>query len=273
IPPLRRNRAWHLSAALGPQAPGGAALGVDALSLEAAEPGRPPLLEGLRFELGAGEILGLAGLLGSGRTELLSSLFGVFGKRVHGSITIAGSSTRIRDIRHAMELGLALIPEDRARLGLVPDRDLRDNFFLASSRQRLGVLRGAEERGVFERQATELRLKHADWRQGVLELSGGNQQKVLLGRWIQCEPRILLLDEPTRGIDVGARDEIYRWIERLAREGKAILIATSELPELCRLADRILVLRQGRLVREVASADTSQAELLGWMAGAGRDAG
>jgi ABC-type sugar transport system ATPase subunit len=207
------------------------------------------LLDDVSFSVRAGEVLGIGGLIGAGRTELLMTLFGASPGRRSGTVAVAGVPVTIRSPAEAMAHGLALLGEDRARLGLFAAHSSAENIVLAALR---GISRGritspARERDVAVRTIRELRIRPPapDIRAG--NLSGGNQQKVLLGRWLLTGPRVLLLDEPTRGVDVGAREEIYGEIDRLARTGLAIVIVSSDLPELIGLSDRVLVLRGGRV--------------------------
>jgi ribose transport system ATP-binding protein len=195
-----------------------------------------------------GEIVGLAGLAGAGRTRLLESLFGA--RKPLAGIRIGGKPVEIRKPLDAIRRGLALIPDDRKGKGLIPGAPVRDNIALAANRQRF-FLRGAEETSAAGRFASELRIKLAGLDQPALRLSGGNQQKVVLAKWLNAGARVFLLDEPTRGIDVHSKAEIYELVRRLAREGAAILVASSEVEELLGLADRILVMHRGRITGEL----------------------
>jgi D-xylose transport system ATP-binding protein len=218
-------------------------------------PGRR-VVDGVSFDLRAGEVLGVGGLMGAGRTALLASLFGAARSPVQGTIQIAGDPPRapFRQPREAIAAGLALVGEDRKRYGLFPRASVLDNLTLAAlpafRRRGLLGLRGLLDdggrRAAASGQAAALRLKAASLEALAEQLSGGNQQKVILGRWLLRRPRVLLLDEPTRGIDVGARSEIYELIGRLVAGGMGIVLVSSELPELLGLAHRVLVLSQGR---------------------------
>jgi D-xylose transport system ATP-binding protein len=210
---------------------------------------RRRLLDEVSFSVRAGEVLGIGGLIGAGRTELLMTLFGAAPGRRSGTVAVAGVPVTIRSPSAAMTHGLALLGEDRARLGLFPAQSSAENIVLAALR---GISRGritspARERDVAVRTIRELGIRPPAPETRAGDLSGGNQQKVLLGRWLLTGPRVLLLDEPTRGVDVGAREEIYGEIDRLARTGLAIVIVSSDLPELMGLSDRVLVLRGGRV--------------------------
>jgi D-xylose transport system ATP-binding protein len=217
-----------------------------------ARPATRLLVDDVGFAVRAGEVLGIGGLIGAGRTELLLALFGASPGRRTGTILIAGATVAIRSPADAMAHGLALLGEDRARLGLFPDQPVTHNLTLAALRRlsSRGVTSTTRERHAAERSVRELRINPPDPEVRAGTLSGGNQQKVLLGRWLLTDPRVLLLDEPTRGVDVGAREEIYAHIDRLARRGLAIVVVSSDLPELVGLSDRVLVLREGRIAAE-----------------------
>jgi len=218
-------------------------------------PGRR-VVDGVSFDVRAGEVLGIAGLMGAGRTALLASLFGAARSPVQGTIQVAGGAPRrpFRNPREAIAAGLALVGEDRKRYGLFARGSVLDNMTLASLRVfrrrgllgLLGLLDARARRTAASGQATALRLKSAGLDVPVGQLSGGNQQKVILGRWLLRRPRVLLLDEPTRGIDVGAKSEIYDLIGRLVAGGLGVVLVSSELPELLGLLHRVLVLNQGR---------------------------
>jgi ABC-type sugar transport system ATPase subunit len=188
-------------------------------------------------------------LIGACRTELLLALFGAAPGRRSGTIAVAGATITIGSPADAMAAGVALLGEDRARLGLFPAQSVRENVTLAALQRLSGgrLTSSRREREVTDRTMRELRISPPDADRRAGTLSGGNQQKVLLGRWLLTNPRVLLLDEPTRGVDIGAREEIYAEIDRLAREGLAIVMVSSDLPELIGLSDRVLVLREGRV--------------------------
>jgi ribose transport system ATP-binding protein len=210
----------------------------------------------LNFSLRAGEIVGLAGLVGAGRSELLTTLFGVT-PAVAGSMRVGPLRRPPQTARDAIAAGIMLAPEDRRRTGLVLPMSVRRNLSLASLRrdQRQGILRGflndSAENRVAASMVELMRIKTSNDRQAVRYLSGGNQQKVVLGKWLCLEPKLLLLDEPTRGIDVGAKEEIYKLMDQLAGRGVAILFASSELEEILSLSDRALVMHEGRLAGEL----------------------
>jgi ABC-type sugar transport system ATPase subunit len=204
------------------------------------------VVDDLSFVVHAGEILALAGAMGSGRTATLSALFGAARSRVTGSLTIASRSLSLpRTPRDAIAAGIALVPEDRKAHGLVLDLSVGANLALSSDLPFL-IDDARIERAARSR-LRDLSIKAPGLGVEVATLSGGNQQKVVIAKWLERAPRVLLLDEPTRGVDVGAKAEIYRIVEDLAARGHAIVIASSDLPEIVRLADRVLVLRDGRL--------------------------
>lgn len=206
----------------------------------------------LSFAVQPGEIVGIAGLVGAGRTELLQVLFGIDAS-VGGEVVINGVPQRITNPREAIRAGLALVPEDRKGQGVILEMAVRDNLSLPSLRRdaRAGILNRHREATVAEEMAAKLNVKTPNQRQQVQFLSGGNQQKVVLGKWLALQPRVLLLDEPTRGIDVGAKQEIYRLMEQLAAEGMAILFVSSEMEEILRMSQRTLVMHQGRITGEL----------------------
>ncbi len=219
---------------------------------------------GLDFALRYGEILGLAGLVGAGRTETVRAIFGA-DPRSGGRILRDGVPVSIRSPRDATRHGLGLLTENRKEEGLVLPMAARVNVTLARLRRvaRRGFLRRRAEREATLRLAGELSIRLSGPEQPVVQLSGGNQQKVVLARWLfGDETRVLMLDEPTRGIDVGAKAEIYTLLGRLAAQGRAIVVVSSELPELMHLCDRILVLSRGRIAGEVARADFSEERIL-----------
>jgi ribose transport system ATP-binding protein len=221
----------------------------------------------VNFSLRAGEVVGLAGLVGAGRTELLTTLFGVT-PAVAGTMIAGGLRRPPRTSREAIGAGIMLAPEDRRHTGLILPMSVKRNLSLASLRrdQRRGLLRGFLNRGAENQVAHSmielLRIKAAsDW-QLVRYLSGGNQQKVVLGKWLCLAPRVLLLDEPTRGIDVGAKEEIYKLMDQLAGRGVAILFASSELEEIISLSDRALVMHEGRITGELRRSDLTEENVM-----------
>lgn len=220
---------------------------------------RRGVLHDIRFTLRAREIVGLAGLVGAGRTELCRALFGL-DPVDGGRVFVAGKEVHIRNPRQAVAAGLALIPEDRQRNGLAVLLPIGHN--LTHARLKAVSPHGIIDHAAERRTATEfierLRIRAESWRQLAGKLSGGNQQKVVVGKWLFSQARVFLFDEPTRGIDVAAKAEVFHIMDELARSGAAILMVSSELPELLQVADRILVMRQGRLVVELPRGATQE---------------
>jgi rhamnose transport system ATP-binding protein len=215
--------------------------------------------EGISFDVHGGEIVGFAGLVGAGRTEVARAIFGVT-RPSAGEVLIDGRPVAIRDPRRAMRHGLAMVPEDRQHQGLLMPASIWRNATLAivgRRLSRLGWLRDAAARRLARDSAGQLGVKHRDIRQPVRELSGGNQQKVVLGKWLMTDARVIILDEPTRGIDVGAKAEVHRLISELASSGMAVLMISSELPEILAMSDRVLVMREGRIAAELRKGETN----------------
>jgi ABC-type sugar transport system ATPase subunit len=213
------------------------------------------------FTIHGGEVLGLAGLVGSGRTETARLIFGA-DRRDSGSIELNGRPVNIRRPRDAIRAGIVLLPEDRKQQGLILRHSVRSNFGLPNLRafSRFGLVRQRQEDQRLNHFVHELAIKVANVDNPALNLSGGNQQKVVLARWLEQNCQVLLFDEPTRGVDVGAKLEIYQWINSLAQAGKAILLISSELPEILGMCDRILVMHEGRIAGEIADAKTATQE-------------
>ena len=235
--------------------------GPEVLRVEGLRRGR--LLRDVSFSLHRGEVLGVAGLLGAGRTEMARAIQGA-DRREAGRITIKGDVVDVRSPADAFRRGVGLLPEDRKTQGLVLGLSVRGNVALPSARRlsRLGVVDSAGERSLVRRWVDELRIKTAGLEQEVGRLSGGNQQKVVLAKWLAAGVDVLLMDEPTRGIDVGAKVEIYELMNRLTAEGAGIVMITSELPELLGMSDRILVMHQGRVRAELRSEEATQERVL-----------
>ncbi|MER8806834.1 sugar ABC transporter ATP-binding protein [Mesorhizobium australicum] len=252
-----------LASSQGERDPGGrTVLSVSDLSLSKPDrQGWRQVIGGVSFDLAAGEILGIGGLLGSGRTEIMEAIFGSSDGRAGGEIRLDGQPVDIRSPRDARRLGIALVTEDRKTQGLHLQASISDNVALplVGALARFGIRSLAGEQGLARQAVKALGIRCRDIDQPAGTLSGGNQQKVVIGKWLATRPRVLLLDEPTRGIDVGAKREIYDLIFRLAREGLAIAVISSELPELLHLSDRILVMSDGRqtgiLSRDAASEE------------------
>jgi L-arabinose transport system ATP-binding protein len=224
----------------------------------------PGLAEPCTLDAQAGEILGLFGLVGAGRSELLRLIFGATPKTA-GRVTVGGAEIDVPSPRRAIEAGIVLCPEDRKKEGIVPVRSVLENLNLSARRRtaRAGVLIDETwERRNARQRIDQLGIRTPSARQLIRNLSGGNQQKVVLGRWLSTTIRVLLLDEPTRGIDVGAKSEIYAIVQQLAADGICVILVSSELPEVLGISDRIAVMRQGRLAAVVDRAAATEAGLL-----------
>jgi ABC-type sugar transport system ATPase subunit len=261
---------WMVGRPLGeqyartPHQPGAVLLQLAAFSMP--DPVRPhsPLVDRVSLELRAGEILGLAGLEGSGNRALLHGIFGAHTDPVTGRIRVGDRDLGRPRPARAIAHGIALVPADRKNAGLVAGMSVRGNLTLAAFAcyAPYGWVRHGREQAAARQRAQALNIRLADMDQPVATLSGGNQQKVVLGKWLETAPRILLLDDPTRGIDIGAKHEIYQRMDAWAAAGGAIMLVSSEMPELLAMADRILVFHQGRVVAAFAAADTSQEQIL-----------
>ncbi|WP_163269101.1 multiple monosaccharide ABC transporter ATP-binding protein [Chelativorans alearense] len=217
------------------------------------------------FRVAAGEVVGIAGLMGSGRTELAMSLFGKsYGRNISGTVKLRGKEIDVSTVGRAVANGLAYVTEDRKALGLVLEEDVMRNTTLANLARvsRNGVIDNAEERQVAERYRKALGVRTPSVFQKVMNLSGGNQQKVVLSKWLFTEPDVLILDEPTRGIDVGAKFEIYTIINELAGQGKGVVMISSEMPELLGMCDRIYVMNEGAIAGELAGSEANQEKIM-----------
>lgn len=219
---------------------------------------------GVDLEVRRGEILGLAGLLGAGRTELLEALYGLGGRRTTGDIRIDGEAVQLCSARAALRHGIGLVPEDRRAAGLVMSEPISTNLVLSVLGQlaTAGIRSVPRERSAVNRAIDALRIKAANPSVAVSTLSGGNQQKVVFGRNLLREPVVLLLDDPTRGVDIGAKSEIYTLLDSLAADGLSVLLASSEIPELIGLCDRIAVLRGGEVVQVLEREDATEDRIL-----------
>ncbi|MBV8566819.1 MAG: sugar ABC transporter ATP-binding protein [Methylobacteriaceae bacterium] len=217
----------------------------------------------ISFHVRAGEVVGLAGLVGAGRSELAEAIFG-HDRAIAGSVAVAGKAVRLRSPADAIAAGIGFAPEDRKSQALLLLRSVKDNITLCVPDliSRFDFISGEDERSVAGALVERLRVRTPSLDQLVSKLSGGNQQKVVLGRWLARRPKVLILDEPTRGIDVGAKAEIYRLIAELAAEGMALLVISSEMPELLGLCDRLLVMTGGRIVADLARAEASEERIL-----------
>ena len=220
------------------------------------------------FDVRAGEVVGMAGLVGAGRSEVAQAIFGL-DPSANGSVLVEGEPLRLGSPSAAMNAGIGLVPEDRKRQGLVLDQGSRFNFSLPmlSRLARLGFMRRGYERDLAMAHFDRLRVKAASIDAPVRSLSGGNQQKVVFSKWVGRDCRVLIVDEPTRGVDVGTKAAMHELIVDIARRGAAVLLISSDLPEVLAVSDRILVMREGGLVSEISAADATQDRVLRFMAG------
>ncbi len=257
---IGRSLAEYFPSHLAAEA-GGELLRVEKLS----SPGR---FKDISFSLRAGEVLGLAGLVGSGRSEIARAVFGL-DPQATGQVFVRGRPTRIKSPGQALPAGIGYLPEDRKRQGLVLSMGGRANLSLPilNRLRRLGLIRQRAERALAREYFDRLRVRASGIDAPVMSLSGGNQQKIALAKWLASRCQILLIDEPTRGVDVGAKAEIHALIDELARAGAAVLMISSELPEILNLSTRIIVLRGGRLVGHLSRREASEESLIRLMAG------
>jgi len=224
---------------------------------------RRGLVNDVSFEVRRGEIVGLAGLVGAGRSELAQVLFGIYPAE-SGTIEIEGKPVVIREPRQALAMGLAYVPEDRQRQGLILPMTVRDNISLAilETLTRLGFVSDRDEDRIAQAYVERLQIRTPSLQQLAMNLSGGNQQKIVVSKWLASKPRILILDEPTRGIDVGAKAEIHRLMSQLAQQGLGIVMISSELPEILGMSDRILVMRKNTIVGEYLRGQVTQEQII-----------
>ncbi|MGF6264340.1 monosaccharide-transporting ATPase [Paraburkholderia youngii] len=229
----------------------------------AAQLGAPPKVNGVSLDVHAGEAVGLAGLLGSGRTETMRLMFGA-DPLAQGSLAIGGETVALKSPQDAIARGLAYLTEDRKGEGIVPELSVRDNLTLVCLRTlaKNGIVDVKKQQVIVDRFIASLGIKLRSADQPIRELSGGNQQKVLLARWLAAEPALLLLDEPTRGIDVGAKADVAKIVRELRDAGLAVLLSASELEELTAVADRAVVIRDGRTVAELNGAEMSETAIM-----------
>ena len=230
------------------------------------------IVKNASFNVRRGEVVGIAGLMGAGRTELAMSLFGQsYGKNITGEARLHGQRLSLKTVSEAVQSGLAYVTEDRKNYGLVLIEDIVRNISLANLNgvSRNGVIDDTQESGVAERFKRDLNIKCSNVHQKTVNLSGGNQQKVVLSKWLFSDPEVLILDEPTRGIDVGAKYEIYSIIDQLAADGKSVLMISSEMPELLGMCDRIYVMNEGEMIGELEAGDASQEAIMSMIMKAG----
>ena len=223
------------------------------------------VIKGVSLNVRQGEVVGIAGLMGSGRTELAMSVFGrAYGRNVTGRALMQGREIDLSSIQKAVAGGLAYLTEDRKNLGLILGEDIKSNITLANLAgvAQWGVIDEHREADVAGRYRSRLSIRSSGILQKTLTLSGGNQQKVVLGKWLFADPKVLILDEPTRGIDIGAKYEIYSIINDLAADGKGVIVISSEMPELLGICDRLYVMNEGRLVDEMPASEASQEKIM-----------
>jgi putative multiple sugar transport system ATP-binding protein len=223
------------------------------------------VIKGVSLSLRSGEVVGIAGLMGAGRTELAMSIFGgAYGRNITGRALMNGRDIDVGTIQKAVANGLAYVTEDRKSLGLILSEDIKNNITLANlpGVARAGVIDRATESEVASRYRKQLNIRSSGILQKTLNLSGGNQQKVVLSKWLFADPRVLILDEPTRGIDVGAKYEIYTIINELAASGRGVIVISSEMPELLGICDRIYVMNEGRFIDEMPAREATQEKIM-----------
>ncbi|SFH57669.1 sugar ABC transporter ATP-binding protein [Planctomicrobium piriforme] len=244
--------------------PGEVVLDVSHLSLAWPGHARRWRLADVSFSLHKGEVLGIAGLMGAGRTELLECLFGANSDAVQGEIRLNGNVVSFSHPAQAKDAGLAMVTEDRKRLGLFAQMTVRENITICTLDEATSgpIVSTKRERSQASESIANVGVKTAGTEAAITGLSGGNQQKCIIARWLRTNPKVLLLDDPTRGIDVGAKAELYQVIDRLCRSGLAIIVTSSELPELITLCDRILVLCEGRLTGELQRGEFSEQRIM-----------
>ncbi|MFA5335503.1 MAG: ATP-binding cassette domain-containing protein [Candidatus Omnitrophota bacterium] len=238
----------------------------------AIHPGMNRAVRNINLTLRKGEVLCIAGLVGAGRTELVMSLFHMWGRPVSGRVYLEGKEISMHDAGDAVAVGISMASEDRKRYGLILDEDIKRNISLASLKKisTLQVVNGNEEIKYAEKYTADLKIKTPSIEQKAGNLSGGNQQKVVLGKWLMTEPKVLILDEPTRGIDVGAKVEIYNIINELVDKGVAVLVISSELNEVLGISDRIIVMQEGHITGELLKKDATQENIMMYATGTQR---
>ncbi|HRZ07766.1 MAG TPA: ATP-binding cassette domain-containing protein [Candidatus Competibacteraceae bacterium] len=223
-----------------------------------------------------GEILGISGLMGSGRTELVSGIFGAPPGPARGEIYLNNQPVHFRSPRDAIKKGIGLVTEDRKRIGLILGQSIIQNMMISSLEtvtNLMGVINEAKERSLGQNYVNQLAIKTPGLDVKIDTLSGGNQQKVILAKWLNTKPKVLILDEPTRGIDVGAKVEIYNLLNRLVEEGVTVIIISSELPEVMGISDRILVMCEGEIVAELTRNEATKELIMAYATGSRRKGG
>lgn len=237
---------------------------VRSLSLQSPRGKDGFLVKEVSFSIRRGEVLGIFGLMGAGRTELLEALFGLHPRQTRGAVQMEGTTVKIRSPQDAIQAGIALAPEDRKAQGLILKMSVGANASLSalSACERFGLIHPKKEQNLVGNFVRRLQIKTSSLRQPIQNLSGGNQQKVVLAKWLSTQPKVLLLDEPTRGVDVNAKKEIYRLIDQFTQSGLAVVMVSSELPEVLAISDRILVLCEGRKTAELARQEASEESIM-----------
>ncbi|GAP16787.1 sugar ABC transporter ATP-binding protein [Levilinea saccharolytica] len=248
----------------GNRKPGDVIFEVEDLHAEDPSDSTRMLLRGVSLNVRQGEILGIAGLMGSGRTELVTTIFGEYGKVVKGTIKLQNRELKINSARDAMQFGISLVPEDRKRLGLVLIQSILKNISLPNLDRFASFFRinADEELAAANQQARNLAIKAPHMEVAAETLSGGNQQKVVIAKWLLSNPKVLILDDPTRGIDVGAKYEIYKLMNELAEQGVAIIMISSDLEEVLGMSDRVMVMCEGRSSPILELADATQEHIM-----------
>jgi ribose transport system ATP-binding protein len=230
------------------------------------------LFEDISFEIRRGEVVGFYGLVGAGRTEIAETLFGLRDPSA-GKILLDGEEVRIHSPADAIARGISLVPEDRKGQGLVLGMNCRDNMTLPQVDDlKAGpfVAEGAEV-AIFDQYRDKLDIRTPGWKQQVGNLSGGNQQKIVIGKWLSMHPNVLIVDEPTRGIDVGSKSEIHKLLRELAAQGYAVMVISSEMPEVLHVSDRIVAMYSGRIMRTFTSDEVTEDSLIQAISGLGGD--
>ena len=246
------------------QAIGTCLLEVDNLCVTSQDSRQSGQLHNVSFRVHAGEVLGIAGLMGAGRTEVLETIFGASPSQWQGRILLGGKAVSFTHPADACKAGLVMVPEDRKRLGIFANLNVTENISICSlfHAMRNGLLSKQIEEDIVAEPIQQIGIKAPSLTANISELSGGNQQKCIISRWLLTKPRVLLLDDPTRGIDVGAKAELYELIETLCRKGLAVIVTSSELPELLTLADRIIVMAEGRVTAEFPRDEADEKKIM-----------
>ena len=228
------------------------------------------------FFASKGEILGIAGLMGSGRTELVTGIFGAFPKDARGEVYLEGEKLECKFLQDAIDHGLGLVTEDRKAMGLVLGQSVLQNMTISSLEtvaNRWGIVNQAQERNLANGYIEQLNIKTPGLNVAIDTLSGGNQQKVIVAKWLNTSPKVLILDEPTRGIDVGAKVEIYNLLNKLVEDGVTVIMISSELPEVMGMSDRILVMCEGEIAAELTREEATKELIMEYATGSKRKGG